>query len=220
MSAAIDIDALALRDGDGRDLVTGLRLGVERAGAAVLAGPVEAASAVLRALVGLEAPASGAARLLGAEVRALPVRDAEALLARVGYVPRAGALVSNLPLRDNLVLPLRWHRRADGPEPWALAEAAAARFGLAELPAAIPPLAGVATRRRVALARAILLAPEVLLLDDPTEDLDAADADELCDRLAAAARELGAAVLAASNDFRVSAALRARTVHLSARSTA
>ncbi len=70
------------------------------------------------------------------------------------------------------------------------------------------------TRRRVTLARATVLEPELLVVDDPTEDLDPAAADEIADRLAAAAKELGAAVLAASNDFRVGAALGARTLLL------
>ncbi len=78
----------------------------------------------------------------------------------------------------------------------------------------IPPLVSVLTRRRVALARATVLEPALLVVDDPTEDLDPGAADEIADRLAAAAKELGAAVLAASNDFRVGAALGARTLLL------
>jgi ABC-type glutathione transport system ATPase component len=66
----------------------------------------------------------------------------------------------------------------------------------------------------VARASATVLAPELLVIDDPTEGLDPAGADEIADRLATAARELGAAVLAASNDFRVGAALGARTLLL------
>jgi len=112
------------------------------------------------------------------------------------------------------LLPLRYHRRLGATAVPEAALKAAARFGLPALPVSIPPLSSVLLRRRVTLARATVLDPVLLVVDDPTEDLDPAAADEIADRLAAAARELNAAVLAASNDFRVAAALKARTLLL------
>lgn len=214
MSPALEIAALSLDDRDGRALVRALDLALAPGERVVVGGPVEVTSALLRAVMGLEAPASGTVRLLGQELPGLSRVRTEALLERVGYAPRVGALVSNLPLRDNLLLPLRYHRRLSSTEVPEQATRAGARFGLAALPAVIPPLVSSRTRRRVTLARATVLEPELLIVDDPTEDLDPGAADEIADQLATAARELGAAVLAASNDFRVSAALRARTVLL------
>lgn len=214
MSRVLEIAGLALDDGDGRPLVRGLDLALGPGERVVVGGPVEITSELLRAVMGLEVPAAGAVRVLGEELGTLARARSEAVRERVGYAPRHGALVSNLPLRDNLLLPLRYHRRLPTTEVPGVAAAAAARFGLAALPVAIPPVVSVLTRRRVTLARATVLEPELLVIDDPTEDLDPASADEIADQLATAARELGAAVLAASNDFRVGAALRARTVLL------
>jgi phospholipid/cholesterol/gamma-HCH transport system ATP-binding protein len=213
MSRAIEIAGLSLDDEDARPLVRGLDLALAAGERIVVGGPVEITSELLRAVMGLRA-ASGEVRVLGESLPTLSRAASEAVLSRVGYSPRHGALVSNLPLRDNLLLPLRYHRRLPAGEVPEAAKAAAARFGLAALPAAIPPVVSVLTRRRVTLARATVLGPELLVIDDPTEDLDPGAADEIADRLAAAAGELGAAVLAASNDFRVGAALRARTVLL------
>jgi phospholipid/cholesterol/gamma-HCH transport system ATP-binding protein len=212
MTPALQIAGLSLDGRDGPGLVRALDLVLQAGERIVLAGPVEATSGILRAVMGLEAPVAGSVLLLGEELATLRRAAAEALLARVGYSPSVGALVSNLPLRDNLLLPLRYHRRLGSDEAPEAASRAAARFGLAAIPVAIPPLVSVLTRRRVTLARATILDPVLLVVDDPTEDLDAAGADEIADRLAAAARELGAAVLAASNDFRVGAALGARTL--------
>lgn len=214
MSPALDIAGLSLDDEDGRPLVRALDLALAPGERVVVGGPVEITSELLRAVMGLQAPVAGAVRVLGESLSTLSRARSEAVLERVGYSPRQGALVSNLPLRDNLLLPLRYHRRLPAGEVPELAKAAAARFGLAALPAVIPPVVSVLTRRRVTLARATVLEPELLVIDDPTEDLDPAAADEIADRLATAVRELGAAVLAASNDFRVGAALRARTVLL------
>lgn len=213
MSRVIEIAGLSLDDEDGRPLVRGLDLALAAGERIVVGGPVEITSELLRAVMGLRA-VSGEVRVLGESLPTLSRAASEAVLSRVGYSPRHGALVSNLPLRDNLLLPLRYHRRLPAGEVPEAAKAAAARFGLAALPAVIPPVVSVLTRRRVTLARATVLGPELLVIDDPTEDLDPGAADEIADRLAAAAGELGAAVLAASNDFRVGAALRARTVLL------
>ena len=216
---AISLRRLTLRDHLGRPLVTDLDLEIAPGQAAVLTAPPEVGNAVLRAVVGLWPAQEGEARVLGEEVRSLPRARAEALLARVGYVPRYGALVSNLSLRENLVLPLRWHRHLGEPEARHEAARAAARFGVDELPAVIPPLASVELRRRVALARAVVLSPEVLVLDDPTEDLDPATATEVAGQLAAAVRALGAAVLATSHEDLVAGALSANTFTLDVPST-
>lgn len=212
MTPAIDIRSLSLDDRDGEPLLRDFRLTLSPGERLVVGGPVEATSGLLRAVMGLDPVVAGAVRILGEELGALSRQRAEEHLSRVGYSPRLGALVSNLPLRDNLLLPLRYHRRLGADEVPPEAHRAARRFGLVELPLAIPPIATVLLRRRVALARATVLDPVVLVIDDPTEELDPAAADEIADRLAAAAGELNAAVLAASNDFRVAAALRARTL--------
>lgn len=214
MSPVLEIASLSLDDRDGRPLVRDFQLILAPGDRVVVAGPVEHTSGLLRAVMGLDPLSGGSVRLFGEELLALPRPRYEALLERIGYASRVGALVSNLPLRDNLLLPLRYHRRLSMKEVPEGAKKAAARFGLAALPVAIPPVVSVQTRRRVTLARATVLEPLLLVIDDPTEDLDPAAADEIADQLASAARELGAAVMAASNDFRVATALRARTLLL------
>lgn len=214
MTAAVSASALTLLDRQGRPLVTGFDLEVAPGEAVVISAPPEIGTVLLRALVGLEAPAEGAVRLLGEDVRVLSQPRAEALLARVGYLPRHGALVSNLPIRENLVLPVLWHRHVPREDALATALESAVRFGLDELPALIPPLASMSVRRRAALARAAVLRPEVLLLDDPTEDLDPHEAGDVAGRLAATAKALGCAVLATSHEYDVPMALQARVLHL------
>jgi len=213
MTPVLEIAGLSLDDRDG-PLVRGFDLVLAPGERVVVGGSVETTSGLLRGVMGLEAPVAGTVRLFGEELAALPRAQAEALLERVGYAPRKGALVSHLPLRDNLLLPLRYHRRLATSVVPDAAMKAAARFGLAALPVAIPPVVSVLLRRRVTLARAVVLEPALLVVDDPTEDLDPAAADEIADQLAAAAVALKATVLAASNDFRVSTALRARTLLL------
>jgi ABC-type transporter Mla maintaining outer membrane lipid asymmetry ATPase subunit MlaF len=194
--------------------VEALSFTVEAASALVLVGPVEAGSAVLRALVGIEPADAGAARVLGAAPAALPRAQAAALLARVGFHPRSGALLANLTLRENLLLPLQFHRRLGAAEAERRAAAALARFGLAEAPEVRPEEVPTPVRRRIALARAILLEPELLVLDDPLDDLEEDAARDVVAALAAWARERPRGLLVASHHARTAAALRAPALPL------
>jgi ABC-type multidrug transport system ATPase subunit len=194
--------------------VEGLAFRVERGGSLVLAGPIEAGSAVLRALVGVDLPDAGTARILGASPAALPRAAAAELLSRVGWYPRSGALLANLTLRENLLLPLRFHRRPDAAEAERYARAALARFGLEDAPDVRPEDASLPVRRRVALARALLLGPELLVLDDPLDDLEDDAAGEVLAALSAWTREAPRGLLLTSPRPGVAAKLRAPALPL------
>jgi ABC-type multidrug transport system ATPase subunit len=180
----------------------------------VLAGPIEAGSAVLRAVLGVEEPRAGGARVLGERPATLPRLRAAALLSRVGFYPRSGALLANLTLRENLLLPLQFHRRPTAGEAERAAAAALARFGLAEAPDVRPEDAPLPVRRLVALARATLLDPELLVLDDPLDDLDEDVAGDVLAALAVWARERPRGLLLTSHRAGFAATLRAPVLRL------
>ena len=204
--------AVAARAGGLR--VEGLGFRVELAGALVLVGPVEAGSAVLRALLGIDRPEAGVARLLGEDPTTLSRGRAADLLARVGFNPRSGALLSNLTLRENLMLPLHFHRRVTAAEAERATAVALARFGLDDAPEVRPEEVSLPFRRRIALARATLLDPELLVLDDPFDDLEDDVAADVAAALGAWARERPRGLLVASHLARTAAALRAPALPL------
>jgi ABC-type transporter Mla maintaining outer membrane lipid asymmetry ATPase subunit MlaF len=203
---------VAARSGDLR--VEGLAFRVAAGEALVIVGPVDAASAVLRALVGIDVPEAGDARLLGERPAALPRRAAASVLSRVGWYPRSGALLANLTLRENLLLPLQFHRGIAPREAERLTASALARFGLAEAPDVRPDRVALPVRRRLALARAVLLEPDLLVLDDPLDDLEDHVTAQIVSALAAWRRERPRGLVVASPQPGLAAALRAPALPL------
>jgi ABC-type transporter Mla maintaining outer membrane lipid asymmetry ATPase subunit MlaF len=194
--------------------VEALAFTLEAASTLVLVGPVEAGSAVLRALLGIDRPEAGVGRVLGEDPLTLPRARSAALLSRIGFHPRSGSLLANLTLRENLLLPLQFHRRLTAAEAERTTGAALARFGLSRAPEVRPEEVAIPVRRRIALARAILLDPELLVLDDPLDDLEEDVAREVVTALAAWARERPRGLLVTSHLARTAAALRAPALSL------
>jgi predicted ABC-type transport system involved in lysophospholipase L1 biosynthesis ATPase subunit len=203
---------VAARSGDLR--VEGLGFRLRPGEALVLHGPVEAGSAVLRAVLGIDPPVAGEVRLLGERAGALGRAAAASVLSRVGFVPRSGALLANLTLRENLLLPLHFHGRLGEGEAVGRASAALARFGLADAPDVRPEAVALPVRRRVALARATLLDPELLVLDDPLDDLEDDVAAEVVSAIVAWSRERPRGLLLATHQPGLAASLHARTLPL------
>ena len=153
-----------------------------------------------RTILGLERPHRGAVRCLGLPV---PVGQEAALVAmrrRIGWVPAQGALLSNLTLEANLQLPLRYHEAPAEEEVQRRAAEILALLKMAPLPPTIPPLVDRALCRQVALARALMLRPELLLLEELTDGMDPATARSVWATLAGVCQRLGVAAVALTGD--------------------
>jgi ABC-type transporter Mla maintaining outer membrane lipid asymmetry ATPase subunit MlaF len=133
----------------------------------VIAGPQHSGkSDFLMLTAGLMAPAKGSCKLFGMETRSFSEAELADRL-RVGFVFEGGQLFNQLTLRENVALPLQYHR--DLP-PAAAAQEVQTLLDLMELtPLAdiTPPNISDNWRQRAALARALILKPELLLLDNP-----------------------------------------------------
>ena len=115
----------------------------------------------------------------------------------LALVPQALGLVTDLSLADNVLLPARLRGVSATEEPRA--RELLADFGLDHLADRYPHQASLGEQQRVAVARALLLRPAVLLADEPTAHQDRGHADGLLDAVVEAARS-GAAVLIATHD--------------------
>jgi len=138
----------------------------------VLAGPQHSGkSDLLLHAAGLMTPAAGSCRVFGCATAAF----GEAQLAdrlRVGFVFADGKLFNQLTLAENVALPLRYQKNLASAEAARAVEVLLEHLELAPFAAFTPASLSANWRRRAALARALILQPELLLLDNPLGGLD------------------------------------------------
>jgi cell division transport system ATP-binding protein len=141
----------------------------------------------------------GEVRVLGQNLARPSRRDIAFLRRRMGLVPQGCALLDHMTVRDNIGLPLRIRgedpaiRRED-------IEALATWVGLGDRLAARPPELSSGERQRVAVARALIVTPELVLADEPTGDVDEEAAARILD-LFLELHAAGRTVLVATHDL-------------------
>ncbi|OYX02934.1 MAG: multidrug ABC transporter ATP-binding protein [Bosea sp. 32-68-6] len=124
-------------------------------------------STTMKMLTGLLAASEGRARLFGAEVDPRDMRVRQ----RVGYMSQAFSLYSELTVAQNLDLHARLFQLPPENIPARVAEMAE-RFDLAAVMDALPDALPLGLRQRLSLAVALIHAPEILILDEPTSGVD------------------------------------------------
>ncbi|MDL2338473.1 MAG: ABC transporter ATP-binding protein [Pseudomonadota bacterium] len=139
-------------------------------------------STLLQIIGGLDRPSSGHVSIDGAELGTLASAQLAALRARkIGFVFQFFNLMPHLTARENVELAL-WlgHAKKDGDRAMALLE----QFGLADKADHRPDMLSGGQQQRVAIARALANDPDVLLMDEPTGNLDSASEQDLLALLA------------------------------------
>lgn len=152
----------------------GLDFTIERGEiAAIIGGSGSGKSTVLKEIIGLLQPTAGSVRLLGTDVLQASAEQLTALRHRFGVLFQNGALFSALSVGENVAIPLREQTTLPDELIRLLVELRLALTGLDEgTSSKMPSELSGGMRKRVGLARALALEPEVLFLDEPTSGLD------------------------------------------------
>jgi putative ABC transport system ATP-binding protein len=155
-------------------------------------------STLLNMIAGLTIPTSGSVSFDDNELFSLS--DTEISNYRnlkIGYVPQGQSLLSKLTILENVLLPFHMAEKpGDGAE---TAEKILEKVGISHLSGSYPKHLSGGEMKRAAIARALINSPEILLVDEPTGDLDARTTDDVLS-LIMSARDRGTAVLMVTHD--------------------
>lgn len=179
-----------------------------------LTGPSGAGkSSLLKLLTLVEKPHQGRVVLFGDDVTNLPRRAAPMIRRRIGTVFQDFRLLDHLSAFDNAALPLRLARV----KPAAYApdvEEMLHWVGLGDRMHSLPPALSGGEKQRLAIARAVVGRPDLIIADEPTGSVDQAMAGRLL-KLFQSLNRLGTTVLIASHDEALARRSGARVLHLS-----
>jgi lipoprotein-releasing system ATP-binding protein len=160
-------------------------------------------STLLHVLGGLDRAEAGVVRVDGHDIAAMPD---DALVAfrnrRVGFVFQFHHLLPEFTALENVMMPLRIARRPQE-EARPRAEALLARVGLRERVAHVPGMLSGGEQQRVAMARALAMAPSLLVADEPTGNLDEHTAEALHGLLREMHRDAGLTSVIATHNPRL-----------------
>jgi putative ABC transport system ATP-binding protein len=194
--------------------VNGVGFDIQAGEYLVLSGPSGCGKSSLLAMLGLMEPASSGELIIdGQDVAGMS--DAERARIRgmtLGFVFQAFHLIPHLSVRENIQLPLSYHRGLPPAEQKTLAEQAAADVGMADRLKHFPDQLSGGQQQRVAIARALAGKPRLLLADEPTGNLDSDNGDQIM-RLLEKMHEQGTAICLVSHDPRYQTAGQ-RSLHM------
>ena len=168
---------------DGRRVLNGLNLDIEQGETMVLlGGSGSGKSTLLRQIIGLERPKSGNVHVKGIDITCCSPAELKTVRRSIGVAFQSAALFNSLSVEDNVALTLREHTRLAPSIIELMVWMKLAVVGLAEFGKLHPQELSGGMKKRAAVARALALGPEILVLDEPSAGLDpivAAELDEL-----------------------------------------
>ncbi|MHC4696118.1 MAG: ABC transporter ATP-binding protein [Planctomycetota bacterium] len=158
-------------------------------------------SVILKHIVRLLRPDSGEVHYRDQRIDRLPERKLAALRPRFGFLFQLNALFDSMNVEDNVAFPIREHTRRSRGEIRETVREKLAMVGLDGLQRQWPAELSGGQKKRVALARAIALDPELILYDEPTTGLDPPRADEINELILKLQRGLSVTSVVVTHDM-------------------
>ena len=184
-------------------VLDGINLSVDRGETlAVLGRSGTGKSVLLRLIIGLETPDSGSIFIRGQKIAGLAIDQMGEIRKKMGFLFQHAALYDSLTVAENVAFPLEHHRRdmsrsERGDRVKQLLSEVGMEGGLGKMPSDISG----GMQKRVGLARALALEPEILLLDEPTAGLDPISSGEIDDLILKLQRERQMASIVVTHDL-------------------
>jgi len=158
---------------DGRPILKGVDLEVRKGETLVImGGSGHGKSTMLRLLIGAEKPDAGTIEIFGKEITKLSEQELYPIKKRFGVLFQSGALYNSMTVGENIALPLREHTDLDEKIISIIIKLKLELVGLRDFEHLVPAQLSGGMKKRVGLARAIALDPEIIFYDEPGAGLD------------------------------------------------
>lgn len=160
-------------------------------------------SVLTKCIVRLIEPDAGEIEVLGTDVMACNDIQLNEVRKKIGYLFQGGALYDSMSVRENLLFPIRRtqfvDKKQDSEE---LVERSLRSVGLLDAIDKMPDELSGGMKKRVALARALILKPEIILYDEPTTGLDTVTSGEISDLILKVKEEYDTASIIITHDMK------------------
>jgi len=201
--AMIEVRGLTKKFG-GKLVLDNISLTIEKGKTTVVIGPSGCGKTVLmKHLIALQRPTAGEVYFQGRRIDNLSERQLNGIRTHFGYLFQEGALFDSLCVAENISFPIRHHHRKIT---WSriqdVVKAKLAMVGLDGFQNYYPANLSGGQRKRVALARAIALSPEVILYDEPTTGLDPIRSDIINELVLKLKRDLNVTSVVVTHDMK------------------
>jgi phospholipid/cholesterol/gamma-HCH transport system ATP-binding protein len=197
------IQVFGLHKAFGDNLVlSGIDLAIDEGSTCVILGGSGSGKTVLmKHMIGLLRPDKGRVVVDGDDVVALSTDQLEQVRRKFGMVFQAAALFDSMTVYENVSFPLREHSKMKEGEIREIVRKKLEIVGLRNVEEKYPADLSGGMRKRVGLARAIVLDPKIVLYDEPTTGLDPITTDYVDEMILDAKRELGVTSVVISHDI-------------------
>lgn len=180
MEKVIEINGLK-KSFNGKEVLKGIDLTVTKGENVVVLGRSgQGKSVTIQCIAGMLEPDEGMIRVLGKEVHALEEEELKALRTRMGFLFQHAALYDSMSVRENLAFPLKAAMKIkDSAEIKRRSEEVLDAVGLSDAIDKMPSDLSGGQRKRMGLARTLIVNPEIILYDEPTTGLDTITSKEI-----------------------------------------
>jgi len=184
-------------------VLDGIRLDVRQGETlAVLGRSGTGKSVLLKLLIGLQTPDSGSISIQRHNVSANQPAELNQIRTKIGFLFQQAALYDSMNLEDNVAFPMARHSQANREDQKKRARELLAGVGMKEGLEKLPSQISGGMQKRVGLARALALDPEILLFDEPTAGLDPITAAEIADLIVDLKKQRGLTGVVVTHDIR------------------
>jgi len=164
-------------------------------------------SVLLKLLIGLQKPDSGSIMINGQEITKLPLDELNEIRKKIGFLFQSAALYDSLTVEENVAFPLKRHSKMSTLDRKNRVRELLTSVGMKEGFGKLPDEISGGMQKRVGLARALALSPEIILFDEPTAGLDPITSSEIADLILKLQKEHQVASIVVTHDVHTAEAI-------------